>query len=312
MERNANFALVGALSLALFAGLLVFMVWLAGAQFNRDFDEYRIVFDESVQGLSNGGEVYYNGIRVGEVTDLGLDARDPDRVVADVRLDGDTPVKTDSIAQLEPLGITGVLIIQIREGLPSSPLLKEADPSNRRPTIRSRPSPFAGLLAGGGTILERTVEALENANNLIGPANARLLSATLVNVESITGDLAARDALLDDVQATVVSADRAATQIAGLAADARGLVQGDAASALREIEAAAGELRIAATDARALSTDLRAPVADFATTGLPQLTQSLVSLQEAAESLERVVSQVGENPRSLLTTGEGLEREVAP
>lgn len=312
MERNANYALVGALALALLAGLMVFVVWLAGAQFNRDFDNYRIVFRESVQGLSVGGEVYYNGIRVGQVTDLELNARDPNQVVAQVRLDGDTPIKTDSVAQLEPLGITGVSIIQISAGQPDTPLLKETVRPGVVPTIQSKPSPLAGLLAGGGTVLERTVETLENINRILSPENARQLSLTLANVQTITSDLAQRRALLDDVQSTVRSADQAATEIAALARDARVLVNGDAADALEEIEGTAAELRVAAQDARAVIADLRAPARDFATTGLPQLTQSLVSLQQAAESLDRVVSDIGANPRALLTTGEGVEREVAP
>lgn len=312
MERQANYALVGALALALFAGLMVFIVWLAGAQFNREFDNYRIVFRESVQGLSNGGEVYYNGIRVGEVTDLDLDARDPNRVVAQVRLDGDTPVKTDSVAQLEPLGITGVNIIQISAGRPNAPLLKDTVRAGVIPTIQSRPSPLAGLLSGGGTLLEQAVTALENANRILSPENARQLSLTLANVQNITADVAQREALLDDVQATVRSADQAAAEIALLARDARGVINGDGADTVREIDATAAELRAAAQDARAVVADLRAPAQDFATTGLPQLTQSLISLQQAAESLDRVVSDIGSNPRSLLTSGEGREREVAP
>jgi phospholipid/cholesterol/gamma-HCH transport system substrate-binding protein len=311
MERNANYALVGALSLGLFAGLMVFVIWLAGAQFNRDYDVYDIVFLGSVQGLSEGGDVYFNGIRVGNVTELKLDRRDPNRVVARVRLDGDTPVRVDSVAQLEPLGVTGVNIIQISAGR-SAQLLKNTVEGNRVPVIRSAPSPFTGLLEGGGTVLARTVQALENVNQLLSQDNIRRFSNTLGNVETISADLARRQALLDSLQSTVESADRAAVEVAALARDARGLVNGDAADTVREIEATAAELRGAAQDARGVVADLRAPARDFATTGLPQLTQSLISLQQAAESLDRVVSDIGSNPRSLLTTGQGVEREVAP
>ena len=311
MERNANYALVGALSLALFAGLMVFIVWLAGNRFNREYDLYDIVFLGSVQGLSEGGDVYFNGIRVGTVEALTLDQRDPNRVVARVQLDGDTPVRVDSVAQLEPLGVTGVNIIQISAGR-SPTLLKTTVDGNAVPVIKSAPSPFTGLLEGGGTVLARTVQALENVNNLLSEENIRSLSGTLKNVEAISADLAQRRALLDDLQTTIRTADRTAAEITLLARDARTLVNGDAAETLREVEATATELRATAEDARAVVADLRTPARDFATTGLPQLTQSLVSLQQAAEALERVVSDIGENPRSLLTTGEGREREVAP
>lgn len=311
MERNANYALVGGLALLLLAGLAVFVVWLAGAQFNRQYDNYRIVFQGSVQGLSEGGDVYYNGIRVGEVTRLTLDARDPNRVVAAVRLNGDTPVKTDSIAQLEPLGITGVNIIQITAGKPSSPLLKDESDA-AVPTILSRPGALAGLLSGGGTLLERAVDTLDRVNSLLSNENIASLTTTLDNVETISTDLQGRAALLDDVERTLVAVEGATVEIGRLANSSRGLVDGDVAVAVRDVGATAAELKLAATDARGLVADLRTPARDFATTGLPQLTQSLVSLQEAAESLERVVTRIGENPRALITTGEGAEREVAP
>lgn len=326
MEKDANYALVGGLALALLAGLMVFVVWLAGAQLDAEYDNYDVIFTGSVQGLSEGGDVYFNGIRVGEVTDLKLDRRDPSRVVARVRLDGDTPVKTDSLARLEPLGITGVNIIQISAGAGSAGLLKDTVRPGQVPVIRSAPSPFTGLLEGGGTVLARTVTALENVNKLLSADNIAGISRTVDNVEAISADLARRQALLDDLQRTINTADQAAREIAqlantaqgaatdaqGLIGDARTLVNGDAASAVRRIDAAAGDLSAAAAEARGIVSDLRGPTRDFATTGLPQLTQSLIALEQAATSLDRAVSEVQANPRSLLTTPEGRVREVAP
>lgn len=311
MERHANYALVGALSLALFAGLMVFVVWLAGSQFDRDFDPYDIVFLGSVQGLSEGGDVYFNGIKVGEVTKLSLDRQDPNRVVARVRLDGDTPVRADSLAQLEPLGVTGVNIIQITAGR-SSRLLKDTVLEDEVPVIRTAPSAFAGLLEGGGTVLARTVTALDNINKLLGEDNLRQVSLILADVKDLSADLKQQDALLANLNITVQSADAAATEIAALSRDARGLVNGDVKRTLAEAEVAVSEIRAAATDARGVIGDLRGPAGEFATTGLPQLTESLVSLQQAAESLDRVVNDIGSNPRALLTTGQSREREVAP
>ncbi len=326
MEKQANYALVGALALGLVAALAIFIVWLAGAQFDAEYDRYDIVFLGSVQGLSEGGDVYFNGIRVGEVNDLKLDRRDPNRVVARVRLDGATPVKTDSLARLEPLGITGVNIIQISAGNPRSQLLKETVPANRIPVIKSAPSPFTGLLEGGGTVLARTVTALENVNKLLSQQNIDNINRTVSNVEAITGDLAKRELLLAELEQTLASADLAAREVAalaktsqgaatdaqGLIGDARTLVNGEATVTLANAAKAAADIQAAAAEARGVIADLRGPSREFATTGLPQLTQSLIALEEAATSLNRVVSTVEANPRALLTTPGGREREVAP
>ena len=118
MERDAHYAAVGIATIALMAALAVFVIWLARLQFNNDYDVYDIVFYGPVRGLSEGGEVHFNGIRVGEVTDLNLDPEKGDQVIARIRLDEGIPVRTDSRAQLEPLGITGVNYIQITSGTP--------------------------------------------------------------------------------------------------------------------------------------------------------------------------------------------------
>ena len=74
MEKNANYALVGLSSLILFIGLVIFVVWLARISFSQEYDLYDIVFDGPVRGLNQGGEVHFNGIKVGEVTKIALDA----------------------------------------------------------------------------------------------------------------------------------------------------------------------------------------------------------------------------------------------
>ncbi len=125
MERDANYGLIGGLTLALLAAAFGFILWLGQSQFARDFDEYRIIFDGPVRGLSEGGEVQFNGIPVGEITRISLDPRNPNRVLAGVRLREDTPVRVDSTAATESQGITGGSYIQISAGTPSKPLLKE-------------------------------------------------------------------------------------------------------------------------------------------------------------------------------------------
>jgi len=116
MERNANYALVGAITLALFMGLVIFVVWLAKLSFSRDYDLYDILFVGPVRGLSEGGEVHFNGIKVGEVSRIELDKTDPNRVIARARVTSDVPIKVDSYATLEPQGITGVNYVQITAG----------------------------------------------------------------------------------------------------------------------------------------------------------------------------------------------------
>jgi len=125
MERNANYALVGLATVILTVALIVFGIWLARLGFARDYDLYDIVFQGPVRGLTEGGEVHFQGIKVGEVTTIALDKGNPRNVIARARVTEDVPIRVDSYATLEPQGITGLNYVQITAGTASRPLLKD-------------------------------------------------------------------------------------------------------------------------------------------------------------------------------------------
>lgn len=312
MERNANYAVVGAITLALFMGLIVFAVWLAKISFNRDYDLYDVLFVGPVRGLSQGGEVHFNGIKVGEVTRIELDKSDPNRVIARISVTSDVPIKVDSYATLEPQGITGVNYIQITAGSPSAELLRDTVKGGRVPVLRSQRSALSDLLEGGGTVLTRTIEALDRVNNVLSDKNIKTFSAALGDVQAVTAEMRERKEVIADAQKALQSIDQTAQSITELANSADGLVNGDAKRTLKELGDAAAELKAAAKDARGMVGKLEGPTSDFATTGLPQLSAAIVTLQSAAESLDRLVGEVEQNPRGALSKAPAKEVEVKP
>lgn len=312
MERNANYALVGAISLALFMGLIIFVVWLAKISFSRDYDLYDILFIGPVRGLSTGGEVHFNGIKVGEVTRIELDKSDPNRVIARIRVTSDVPIKVDSYATLEPQGITGVNYVQITAGSPNKELLKDTVKNGKVPVLRSQRSTLSDLLEGGGTVLTRTIEALDRVNRVLSDKNIKTFSATLGDVQAVTAEMRERKEVIADAQKALQSIDQTAQSITQLANSADGVVNGDAKRTLKELGDAAAELKAAAKDARGMVGKLEGPTSDFATTGLPQLSAAIVTLQSAAESLDRLVGEVEQNPRGVVSKAPAKEVEVKP
>ena len=312
MERNANYALVGFASLLLFVGLLVFVVWLARLQFAKDYDLYDILFIGPVRGLSEGGEVHFNGIKVGEVTKIELDDVDPNRVIAHIRITSKVPIRQDSYATLEPQGITGVNYVQITAGTPSLKLLKDITPAGKIPVIKSQRSALADLLEGGGTVLTRTIEALDRVNRVLSDKNIAAFSDTLGNVKDVSAQLKAKMAILDDAKKTLNDIDATANNFSELAKSAKGLVDVDAKADLQKVGATADELKGAVADVRKLVHKLEGPTTDFATTGLPQLTSAINSLQTTVESLDRLVNEIEQNPRGLVTKAPAKEVEVKP
>ena len=124
METRAHHVLIGLFTVIVVAGALLFGLWLAKSSVDTEFKDYEIVFNEAVSGLSKGSAVQYSGIKVGDVVTLRLDPKDPRRVLARIRLGGDTPIKEDTQAKLALTGITGTSIIQLSGGTPQSPTLK--------------------------------------------------------------------------------------------------------------------------------------------------------------------------------------------
>ncbi|KAJ8134323.1 hypothetical protein OY671_012464, partial [Metschnikowia pulcherrima] len=74
----------------------------------------RIVFEGAASGSRTGGNVNFNGIKIGEVTSIKLD--DPKRVVVIANVDKSAPIRKDSSVGLEFAGLTGVSSVSLKGG----------------------------------------------------------------------------------------------------------------------------------------------------------------------------------------------------
>ncbi len=320
MEKNANYALVGLSTMILLIGLIIFVIWLARLRINAEYDLYDVVFQGPVRGLSQGGEVHFNGIKVGEVTKIALDRTNPSRVIARARVSADVPIRVDSYATLEPQGITGVNLVQITSGTASKALLKTVEKARCErmairecvPILKSQRSALSDLLEGGGTVLTRTIEALDRINRVLSDQNVKTFSAALSDTQAVTAELRERKSIIADGQKALQDIDGAAQQLTKLAASGQDMLDGDGRRTLKNVADAAEEAKATAKDARAIMAKLQGPTSEFATTGLPQITAAVVELQTAAESLERLVNDIQTNPTGALAKPAAAELKVKP
>ena len=111
METRANYVWVGAVTLALLALLAGAIVVLArlgqGAQ-----TEYDIFYAQSVSGLTNGSQVAYAGVPVGQVIDISLSEENPEFVRVRIRVKDDVPilVGTEATIQASFTGVATILL----------------------------------------------------------------------------------------------------------------------------------------------------------------------------------------------------------
>lgn len=192
METRANYALIGLFTLLVVASAFGFVYWFSGGDRGQARQAVRIVFSGSVSGLSKGSGVLFNGIRVGEVTEISLLPEDPRRVVSVVEVDRNSPVRTDTRARLEYQGLTGVAQIAFIGGEPGSPPLS-AGPGQPLPTIFADRSDFQDLVETARTIARRADDVLEKVSRVVSD-NEGSINRTVQNVERFSralGDNAA-------------------------------------------------------------------------------------------------------------------------
>jgi phospholipid/cholesterol/gamma-HCH transport system substrate-binding protein len=233
-------------------------------------------------------------------------------VIARVRITPEVPVRSDSVASLEPQGITGVNYIQISAGTPTKPFLKSVTQEGKIPTIPAKGDALSGLLAGGGDVVQRAVEALDRVNRVLSDQNIQSFTGTLSDLHSMSTELKDRKAIIADAQKTIQDADTAVLQVRDLAKSSDTLVNGDAKRAVAKLGDAATEIEGAAKGVHGMVENLNGPTTRFASEGLPQLTNAILSLQRATERLDEIAGEIRNDPRGLLTKPAAKQVEVKP
>src|SRR6202790_5281375 len=186
METRAPFVVVGAFVLAAIAAVFGFVYWLHNTGGLGPRATYHVQFEGSVPGLLVGAAVLFNGIRVGEVTDLGLAPDSPRRVDATISVTSTTPVRADTKVGLEFQGLTGVPVIALEGGVMLSN-------SGEVPTLIAEPG------AGQG-ITQAARDALRRVDSVLAE-NAEPLKSTIANLQVFSDGLARNTGKLDSILA---------------------------------------------------------------------------------------------------------------
>ena len=136
MEREANYAAVGAFVLLVVVMAVLFVYWYSDSREHRDYSRYEVYFEGSVSGLQRGAPVRYLGVDIGRVYSMRIDPRDSSRVQVLVDLDATAPVSATVLAELSLQGVTGLLYMDLTQDNGTRRLTKSV-PSEKFPVIRS-------------------------------------------------------------------------------------------------------------------------------------------------------------------------------
>jgi phospholipid/cholesterol/gamma-HCH transport system substrate-binding protein len=302
MEREANYAAVGAFVLLLVAMAAAFVFWYSDTRDQRDYARYEIYFDGSVSGLSEGGPVRYLGVDVGRVRRIRLDGRAADRVMVVVDIDSTTPVSERTVAQLSLQGVTGLLFIDLQQLVPGDGGLKvlEMVPSLQYPVIRSAHSNFETFVNSLPNVVLRASELVVRANALLSDENIAALSKVIGDLHRASGGLPqmATDA------ASLLSELRAATESTrAVLAD----VQQATKTAGPDLAAGMERLRITSENMARASDRLDAMIAEnregvrgFTQDGLPQVEALVRDTRAAVLEFRQLTQSLRDRPSQLI------------
>ncbi len=210
MEIRANYILVGAFAVLMIFLAVGYALWAAKSIGRDAVMEYCIQFNGDVSGLSVGAPVTFNGIRVGIVKNLHISPNDTSKVDVFIEVQSSLPIRSDSEASLQVLGLTGQASVLISSGNPKSPMLVDVSP-DVPPIIASRESNLQQAVQSLPEILGEAKRTFRLINGFLNDENMQNFSQLLANLaevsENTKNNSARLNKLLTDLDKTVVNAD---------------------------------------------------------------------------------------------------------
>lgn len=189
MEVRARYVLMGAFTLAVIAGVFAFVYWLDAAGGLTQRSAFKVRFDSPVAGLLRGSAVLFNGVRVGEVVDLQLDAKQPGDVVVGIAVDRATPVRADTRIRIDFQGLAGAPVVSMVGGTASLPIL--APPAGDAPVLVAEKNAGQGMTQIARQVLLRLDAVISE--------NADPLKSTIASINTFSEALARNSGKVDGI-----------------------------------------------------------------------------------------------------------------
>lgn len=299
MEREANYAAVGAFVLLVIVMAVLFVYWYSDAREHRDYTRYEVYFEGSVSGLERGGPVRYLGVDIGRVYAMRIDPRDSSRVQVLVDIDSTAPVSQKTVAELSLQGVTGLLYMDLIQDN-GTRRLNTPVPSQRYPVIRSAPSGFDVLLASLPDLVGLASDVADRAARMLSDKNIASVTNALASIDKATSTL---PQTLSDVQHLLADLRDTASEIRAVADQANEVIGSagpEVVAAMSRVRLVAENLSNASKRLDALVEENRQDIRSFTREGLPELERFLREGRSAAREFRDLSRSLREDPSQLL------------
>jgi phospholipid/cholesterol/gamma-HCH transport system substrate-binding protein len=296
VETRSNYVMVGAVTVALLAGVLLFIVWLAGLS-NKTTKCYDIYFAQGVGGLNKGSNVSFSGVPVGQVQKISLLPNRPEFVWVRIDVDEQTPVLQGTSAQIHGVGFTGVSEIQLAGAERGRPPIEQLGPQGC-PVVPATSGGISALLNSAPELIDRIQRLTERLTELLSDKNQNAVSDILENIDATTAELRKRAPEMGETIAEIKVASHnagiAANNIAALSNNANRLVTEDGRPAVQNLNKAIASIQQAANNLDAILSDARPGVQNLSKSTLPEANRLVHELRDLSSSLRQVSDRVNQ------------------
>jgi phospholipid/cholesterol/gamma-HCH transport system substrate-binding protein len=287
--------MVGAVTVALLIGTLLFIVWLAGLS-GKSTKCYDIYFP-AVGGINKGSNVSFSGVPVGQVTKISLLPNRPEFVWVRVEVDQQTPVLQGTSAQIHGVGFTGVSEIQLTGAERGRPPIEQTGPQGC-PVIPATSGGISALLNSAPELIDRIQRLTERLTELLSDKNQNSISDILENIDATTAELRKHAPEMGDTIAEIKIASHnaglAANNVAALSDNANKLVNGPGRQSIENLNQAIISAKQSADNLNAVISDARPGVQNFSKETLPEANRLVHDLRQLTQSLQAVSNRVNQ------------------
>jgi len=300
VEPEARYTSVGATLLALIIAIVLAVTWLARTGARPDSRYYTIYFErQSLEGLQVGGDVTMRGVKVGRVESYSISSKNINRVRVIIRIDGDTPVSTNTVAVVDRNILTGIARINLGTPGEPGPELAAVQAGETYPVIPEGQSDIEQFTNAMNRLANTGAAALSSVEQLLNKENRETFGAALANLRDLSGALATRMSRLDDVSdalaKSAVEFGKSSREIA--AAVER--VGAGAQPAFKQAEATMRELARAVRALESETTTLAKRLDHTADTGALEIRATAQELRATAEIFARAADRL-QDPRAVI------------
>jgi phospholipid/cholesterol/gamma-HCH transport system substrate-binding protein len=293
METRSNYIMVGAVTVALLIGTLLFIVWLAGLS-SKSTKCYDIYFP-AVGGINKGSNVSFSGVPVGQVSKISLLPNRPEFVWVRIDVDQQTPVLEGTTAEIHSISLAGANEIQLNGAERGRPPITQMGPQGC-PVIPASASGLSALLNSAPELLARIQRLTERLTELLNDKNQNSISDILENIDATTAVIRKNApemaATLQEARVAAHNAAIAANNIAALSNNANSIVNGQGREAVTNLNQAIVSARQAADSLNGMVGDARPGVQNFSKSTLPEANRLVRDMRELTQSLQQVSDRI--------------------